>query len=152
VRKTYGTLNGGIVMASDSVVEKNKSVTRRFMEEFKNQHKFPIIDELFSPRAIVHLPAEGLPEGPEGQKAIARGIFAAFPDVRVTLDNVIAEGNFVAERHTARATHMGEFMGILPTGRKIYWTENHFYRLEDGRIHELWSEWSFQKLMDQLTR
>jgi predicted ester cyclase len=98
------------------------------------------------------LPAEGLPEGPEGQKAIARGIFAAFPDVHVTLDCVIAENDFVAERHTARATHKGEFMGVPATGRSIYWTENHFYRLENGRILELWSEWSFQQLMAQLTK
>jgi predicted ester cyclase len=140
-------------MAFDSkTAETNKAVTRRFMEEFKNEHIFAVVDELFSPRALVHLPADGLPEGPEGQKAIARSLFAAFPDVHVTLDDVIAEGNFVAERHTARATHKGEFMSIPATGKKIYWTENHFYRLEDGRIQELWSEWSFQKLMDQLTK
>ena len=87
---------------------------------------------------------------PEGQKTIGRVIFAAFPDVRVTLEYAIAEGNFVAERHTARATHKGEFMGIPATGKSIYWTENHFYRLENGRISELWSEWSYQKLMDQI--
>ncbi len=138
--------------SSNATVEKNKAVTRRFLEEFKNQHKFAVIDELFSPTASIYLPAEGLPEGPEGQKAIARGIFAAFPDVRVTLDHVIAEGDFVAERHTARATHKGEFMGVTATGKSIYWTENHFYRLENGRIRELWSEWSFQKLMTQLTK
>jgi len=140
-------------MGSDSkTVETNKAVTRRFLEEFKNQHVFAVIDELFSPQASVHLPAEGLPEGPEGQKAIARGIFVAFPDVHVTIDLVIAEGDCVAERHTARATHKGEFMGVPATGKKIYWTENHFYRLSNGRIQELWSEWSFQKLMDQLTK
>jgi predicted ester cyclase len=133
-------------------LEANKVVTGRFMEEFKNQHNFAVIDELFSPRASVHLPAEGLPDGPEGQKAIARGIFAAFPDVRVTVDNVVAEGNFVAERHTARATHKGEFMGVAATGKAISWTENHLYRIENGRICELWSEWSFQRLMDQLTK
>jgi predicted ester cyclase len=43
-------------------------------------------------------------------------------------------------------------MGVPATGKKIYWTENHFYRLSNGRIQELWSEWSFQKLMDQLTK
>jgi len=138
-------------MASDVALETNKAVTRRFLEEFKNRHKFEVIDELFAPTASIHLPAEGLPEGPEGQKAIARGIFAAFPDVHVTLDLVIAEADFVAERHTARATHNGEFMGIPATGKKIFWTENHFYRLKNGRIQELWSEWSFQKLMGQLT-
>jgi len=139
-------------MTTGNVTARNKAVTRRFLEEFKNQHKFAVIDELFAPTATIHLPAEGLPEGPEGQKAIARGIFAAFPDVHVTLDCVIAENDFVAERHTARAAHKGEFMGVPATGRSIYWTENHFYRLENGRILELWSEWSFQQLMAQLTK
>jgi predicted ester cyclase len=137
-------------MSTISTPESNKAVTRRFMEEFKNQHNFEVIDAVFSPKAIIHLPAEGLPEGPEGQKTIGRVIFAAFPDVHVTLEYAIAEGNFVAERHTARATHKGEFMGVPATGKKIYWTENHFYRVEDGRINELWSEWSYQKLMEQI--
>jgi predicted ester cyclase len=43
-------------------------------------------------------------------------------------------------------------MGLAATGKKIYWTENHLYRLENGKICELWSEWSFQKLMDQLAK
>jgi predicted ester cyclase len=137
-------------MTASSLIESNKAVTRRFMEEFKNHHDFDVIDALFSPKAVIHLPAEGLPEGPEGQKTIGRVIFAAFPDVHVTLECVIAEGDFVAERHTARATHKGEFMGIAATGKSIYWTENHFYRMENGRIAELWSEWSYQKLMEQI--
>jgi predicted ester cyclase len=134
------------------LVESNKAIAHRFLEEFKNQHKFSTIDDLFSPQAVTHLPVEGLPDGPEGQKAIGRSLFATFPDVHVTLDNVTAEGNFVAERHTARATHSGEFNGVAATGRKIYWTENHLYRIEGGKIQELWSEWSYQKLMDQLTK
>ena len=132
--------------------ETNKAVTKRFTEEFKNKHIMGTIDELFSPRASLHLPIGAKPVGPDGQKDIGRTIFAAFPDVHVTIDLVVAEGNFVTERHTARATHKGEFMGIPATGKKIYWTENHFYRLEDGLIHEVWSEWSFQILMDQLTK
>lgn len=131
-------------------IERNKTITRRFMEEFKNGHKMEAVDELFSPAAILHLPAEGLPNGAEGQKMIGKVIFEAFPDVHVTLEDVIAEGDRVAERHTARATHKGAFMGIAATGKKIYWTENHIYRLEGGKIVELWSEWSYQKLMNQL--
>lgn len=137
-------------MDANSVVQTNKAITRRFLEKFKNMHKFAVIDELFDPTAAVHLPIDGLPGGPEGQKEIARGIFAAFPDVHVTLDCVTAEGDFVAERHTARATHKGEFMGVPATGKPIYWTENHLYRVKNGRIQELWSEWSFQRLMAQL--
>jgi predicted ester cyclase len=133
-------------------LEANKAVTKRFVDEFKNQHIADSMDEIFSPRASLHLPAGGPPVGPDGQKANGRAIFAAVPDVHVTIDTVTAEGDMVAERHTARGTHKGEFMGVPATGKKIYLTENHFYRVEDGLIQEMWSEWSHQILMDQLTK
>src|ERR1700736_431670 len=132
--------------------ETNKAITARFTEEFKNQHIVDSMDQIFSPQASLHLPAGGPAVGPDGQKANGRAIFAAFPDVHVTIELVAAEGNFVAERHTARGTHKGEFMGVPATGKKIYLTENHFYRVEDGLIQEMWSEWSHQILMDQLTK
>jgi hypothetical protein len=65
-------------MSTSNVLESNKAVTCRFTEEFKNRHNFEVIDELFSPKAVLHLPAEGLPDGPDGQKTIGRVIFAAF--------------------------------------------------------------------------
>jgi len=58
----------------------------------------------------------------------------------------------VVERHTAHATHVGEFNGVPATGRKVSWTENHIYRLENGKIAETWSEVSFHDLMAQLTK
>jgi len=88
----------------------------------------------------------------ENRRSVGRTIFAAFGDVHVEVNDTVVEGDRVVERHTAHAVHKGEFMGVPATGRKIYWTENHFYRLENGRIQDLWSEWSFQKLMDQLTK
>ena len=133
-------------------LEANKAVTGRFTEQFKNKHILDSVDELFSPRASLHLPLGEQAVGPDGQKEIGRAVFAAFPDVHVTIDNVMADGNFVAERHTARGTHKGEFLGVAATGKKIHWTENHFYRVEDGLIQEVWSEWSYQNLMDQLTK
>jgi predicted ester cyclase len=133
-------------------LEANKAITGSFTEQFKNKHIVDSVDELFSPRASLHLPLGEKAVGPDGQKDIGRAIFAAFPDVHVTIDNVMADGDFVAERHTARATHKGEFMGVPATGKKIHWTENHLYRLEGGKIHEVWSEWSYQNLMAQLTK
>ena len=99
-------------------LEANKAVTGRFTEQFKNKHIVNSVDELFSPRASLHLPLGEQPVGPDGQKDVGRAIFAAFPDVHVTIDNVMAEGNFVAERHTARGTHKGEFMGVAATGKR----------------------------------
>jgi len=52
-------------MTASSLLESNKAVTRRFMEEFNNHHDFDVIDDLFSPKAVIHLPAEGLLRGPQ---------------------------------------------------------------------------------------
>jgi predicted ester cyclase len=104
--------------------ETNKAITARFTEEFKNQHIVDSMDDIFSPRAILHLPAGGPPVGPDGQKANGRAIFAGVPDVHVTIELIAAEGSFVAERHTARGTHLGNSWAFprrdeKSTGRKI---------------------------------
>ncbi len=80
------------------------AVVRRFMEEFKNKENLNIVDELFTPNFVLHLPGTVLPPGPEGQKAIGKTIFDAFSDVHVTVDDTIVEGDRVVERHTAQAT------------------------------------------------
>jgi len=67
------------------------------------------------------------------------------------VNDTIVEGDRVVERHTARARHTGTFQGIPATGKDVYWTENHNYRLEDGKIAEAWSEVSFHDLMTQIT-
>jgi predicted ester cyclase/uncharacterized protein YndB with AHSA1/START domain len=127
------------------------AVVRRFMEEFKNHANLDIVDELFTPDFVLHLPGAELPPGPQGQKAIGKSIFAAFSEVHVTVNDTIVEGNRVVERHTAQAVHTGEFNGVPATGKKVFWTENHIYRLKNGRIAEAWSEVSFDNLMAQIT-
>jgi predicted ester cyclase len=77
-------------------------------------------------------------------------IFAAFPDVHASVEIVLAEGDLVAERTTARATHKGEFNGIPATGREVVWTENHIYRFKDGKIVEHWPEIDMLGLLMQV--
>lgn len=127
------------------------AVVRRFMEEFKNRENLDIVDELMTPDFVLHLPGKKLPPGPASQKAVGRAIFDAFSEVHVTANDTIVEGDRVVERHTARAVHTGEFEGVPATGKKVSWTENHIYRLKDGRIAEAWSEVSFHDLMAQIT-
>ncbi|MFK5284152.1 ester cyclase, partial [Lacticaseibacillus paracasei] len=78
-----------------------------------------------------------IPPGLEGLKALGRAVVAGFPDVRTTIEDMLADGDQVVERVTARATHRGTFQGVAPTGREVTWTETHVYRLENGRIAEL---------------
>jgi len=127
------------------------AVVRRFMEEFKNRENLDIADELMTSDFVLHLPGKQLPPGPSSQKTGGKAIFAAFSEVHVTANDTIVEGDRVVERHTARAVHTGEFEGVPATGKKVSWTENHIYRLKDGRIAEAWSEVSFHDLMAQIT-
>lgn len=127
------------------------SVVRRFMEEFKNKANLDIVDELFTSDFVLHLPGTTLPPGPQGQKGVGKAIFDAFSNVHVTVNDTIVEGDRVAERHTAHARHTGMFNGVPATNRDVFWTENHIYRLRDGRIAETWSEISFHDLMAQIS-
>lgn len=73
-----------------------------------------------------------------------------FPDVQVSVEDLLAVGDRVIERSTAAATHTGEFNGIPPTGKPVVWTEIHIYRLENGKIVELSSEINLLGLLVQL--
>lgn len=127
------------------------SVVQRFMEEFKNKANLDIVDELFTADFVLHLPGTTLPPGPQAQKGVGKAIFDAFSNVHVTVNDTIVEGDRVVERHTARARHTGTFNGIPATDRDVFWTENHIYRLRDGKIAEAWSEISFHDLMAQIS-
>ena len=123
---------------------------RRFLEEFKNRANIDVVDQTWMPDAVLHVTGSALPPGRDAQKNVGRAIFAAFGDVHVEVNDTIVEGDRVVERHTARAVHKGEFQGIPATGKKVFWTENHIYRIVDGKIAETWSEPSFHGLLAQI--
>jgi predicted ester cyclase len=74
----------------------------------------------------------------------------AFPDVHVSVGDMIAEGDRVMSRDTARATHRGDFQGIPATGRQPAWTELHFFRIQDGRIAEHWANFDQLGILVQM--
>jgi len=133
--------------------EENKAIVMRYVEEFWNQKNLDVLDELISPSAIaheattVHLFGQGL----ESLKQAAAMYIAAFPDLHVTVDDLIAEGDMVVERWTCTATNQGELMGIPPSGKQVAWTGITMYRFADGKIVEHWWAWDALGLMQQLT-
>ncbi len=127
------------------------AVVRRFVGEFTKMENLDIVDELFTSDFVLHVPGVTLPSGPESWKALGKAFFSAFSEVQVTVEDTIVEGDRVAERHRTRAIHTGEFNGVPATGRKVYLTENHIYRIEDGKIAEEWSEVSLHDFMAQIT-
>ncbi|GAA1658858.1 ester cyclase [Nonomuraea maheshkhaliensis] len=96
------------------------------------------IDELVRPDVLFHAPVPMGTTGPRAMKQVWEVLLRAFPDIRVTVEDVIAEGDKVVSRNTVTGTHQGEFRGLAPTDRSVTYGEIFIARFEDGRIAELW--------------
>lgn len=133
-------------------VEKNKSLIRRFYEEVANKGNMAVVDELIADEYVVHgVPARAeAPPGPEGDKQIFTMYRTAFPDLRFTFEDQIAEGDKVVTRLTIRGTHQGEFMGIAPTNRPITVTGVSIVRIAGGKLVEGWVNIDMLGMMRQL--
>ena len=109
------------------------------------------LDALISPDYVEHTPVPpGWPTGLEGLKQYIRVTHTGFPDFRYTVEDMVAEGDVVAARATARGTHTGEYLGIPPTGKEASWTEMHIGRVEGGRFVEHWANSDQLGLLQQL--
>jgi predicted ester cyclase len=89
--------------------------------------------------------------GPAGPQAVLGILLTAYPDVQHTVEAVITEGDLVVTRYRATGTHTGEFQGYAPSGQPVTWTGINIYRLECGRIAEIWSEVDALGRIEQLT-
>ena len=130
-------------------IEENKALVRRFVEEFWNQGNTAIADELMAPDAEIHMPT-GETLDLEGLKGFNVAFRASFPDWHSTFEELVAEGDRVAERWTGRGTHRGELWGIPPTGERVEAPGSVFYRIAGGRIVEFRGQFDMMGLMQQL--
>ncbi len=99
--------------------EENKAIMNRFMDEVLNKKNLAAADEIVAEDFVELDPLPGQEQGREGLKQIIATLFAAFPDLRWTVEEQIAEGDKVVSRFTWRGTHKGEFMGIPPTNSQM---------------------------------
>jgi predicted ester cyclase len=129
--------------------EENKKVVREFTRIFKNEHNVEGVAHLFD-RSFTHHFRAPLPAGFEGFKQVGRMMNGAFPDVVVTEEDLIAEGDKVVERSSAVATHKASLIGEKPTNKRIHWTEIHIYRVQDRTIREHWVEMAMAELLQQI--
>jgi predicted ester cyclase len=130
--------------------EDNKTLVRRFYEEVFNQKNTAAIDEFIDPHGVDHAAPPGTPDGIEGQKQLIGMYLTAFPDLHFTVEDLIAEGDKVVDRLTARGTHQGEFMGISPTGKHTTVTAIDITRVADGKFVEHWLEMDTLGMLQQL--
>ncbi|SER81228.1 ester cyclase [Natrinema salaciae] len=120
-------------------IEDNKALARRMQADVWNEGNVDAIDDLLAEDFVQHSPWEPSElRGRDEFKRQIRDFHAAFPDLHGTVDDIVAEGDTVANRFTMHATHRGEFMGVEPTGNEIELVGTIFARVEDGRIAERW--------------
>ena len=125
-------------MQQQSEAERNKAVVRRFIEEVQNEKNLDVFDELNAPDFVNLSAPPGMPTDREGGKMFLGGFLTAFPDSRVTIDDMIAEGDRVATKKTFTGTHTGALGEIAPTGNRVTIQYVDILRLRDGQITEHW--------------
>ena len=131
--------------------EANKAIVRRLYEEaFNHASDLKVIDEFIAVDFRDHAGPPGLPPGREGFRMLIAAWRHAFPDISVTVDMAVAQGDTVAIAWTGGGTHRGELMGIPPTGVAGRITGVIFNRLVDGRIVERWGNSDDLGLLQQL--
>lgn len=128
-----------------------KELVRRLNKEVYREGNLELIDELYAEDYVEHNPV--LPHDIRGREGVREKIEmfqSAFSDARGTTEDIVAEGDKVADRHRFIATHDGEFMGIEPTGTEIDIEGMAIHRIENGKIAETWVQADMMGLMEQL--
>jgi len=117
--------------------EENEAIVRKFLDEAYNKRNLAVGDELLTANSVLHWPG-GDTTGPEGWKRFATGFLTAFPDLHVSIEDIVAKEDKVVARWTSRGTHEGELQGIAPTGKRVTVMGMGIYRLVGGKIQEIW--------------
>lgn len=129
--------------------ERNKAIVRRILTEGISSKDLSAFDELLDPVYINYdLPAPA--PGPEGFKQVIAMFQAAFPDLRVTVEEELADGDKVVTRGLLTGTHQGDFMGIPPTGKQVRIGYIDIWRIANGKAVENWVRMDQMSLMQQL--
>jgi steroid delta-isomerase-like uncharacterized protein len=131
--------------------EQNKAVVRRLIAELWNNGNLSVADQLFTPNYTHHdssTPDFG--HGPESERKRAALYRTAFPDLRLTIEDLIAEGDTVVTRWSCHGTHKGDLNGMAPTGKQFTISGVTVARLLNGKLAEGYVNWDALGLMQQL--
>jgi steroid delta-isomerase-like uncharacterized protein len=130
--------------------ETNKAVVRRWFEAFSSGD-VAAVDDLYAADVVDHSPAvPNQAPGREGIKQIVTFFRAAYPDLAFTVEDLIADGDKVASRWTARGTNTGAFMGMPPTGKQVTIPGILIVRVAGGKMVESWVNFDALGMMQQL--
>ncbi|MEV1019330.1 ester cyclase [Streptomyces sp. NPDC050264] len=104
------------------------------------------IDDVVAPDLLFHAPVPMGAAGAQALKKVYAVLLQAFPDLRVRVEDMIAEGDRLVIRNTVTGTHLGDFRGLPPTGKSVTYSEMFVFRFTDGRVAEIWG------VVDSLTQ
>ena len=130
--------------------ESNKALVRRLADEVQNRGNIAAVDEIAAPTFVNHSAPPGVPSDREGVKQLTLLFRTAFPNGRMIIEDMIAEGDRVATRKTFRGTHQGAFIGLPPTGKPVAIGLIDIVRVVDGRVVEHWNAVDNLGLLQQL--
>jgi steroid delta-isomerase-like uncharacterized protein len=122
-----------------SAEEKNKALVRRVFEEVWVKRNLAAVDEFMAADYVEHPDLSGQPPGTESLKQAMTMYRTAFPDLKATIDDIFAEGDRVAFRWSIRSTHLGDWLGIPPTGSHVTVRGFTVYRIAAGKVVENWT-------------
>jgi steroid delta-isomerase-like uncharacterized protein len=128
----------------------NMATVRKFFEVGPSKGDIAAADALLAPDFSLHVPLPTPGPGTDAINNVIATCRAVFHGLHVTIDDLMADGDMVTCRFTARGVHKGEFMGLPPTGKPIVMTGIEIFRLKKGKIAELWGEANLMGLMAQL--
>jgi len=114
--------------------EEHKTIVRRFFDDVWKKQRLQVVDEVFAATVLLN----GQPVPREAIKQVVTARRVAFPDIHVTVEDQVAEGDKVSTRRTWQATHRGPYRGIAATGKRVKWAQISIVRLVEGRIVEDW--------------
>jgi predicted ester cyclase len=126
--------------------EEHKAIARRFFEEVWNKQNLDAIDDIFAATVLLN----GQPVARDAFRQLVTARRAAFPDVHVTVEDQVAEGDKVSTRRTWQATHQGPYRGVAPTGKRVKWTQISIVRFADGKVVEDWAVGDELGILQQL--
>ena len=129
--------------------EDNKMLIQRWFDEVWNAGRVASIDALMAPECVVHGLGDDT-QGPEGFKPFHTAYRTAFPDLRITIDQMVAEGDIVAARWSGTGTHRGNLLGLLATDKPVRLSGMTFARIQNGKLVEGWNVFDQLGMLRQL--
>ena len=126
-----------------------RALVQRWFDEVWNKRRDESIDELMASQSVGHVEG-GTVDGPDGFRKMRAMFLSAIPDVRIDLEDIVADGDRAAVRWRARGTHSGEGFGIPPTDRPVDFTGSSWFHVRDGKFIEGWDTWNLHGLLGEL--